>query len=151
MIRSKRSFISRRLLARRHRPGPHMIQDLVHCRNGTLITHTRGSILMPCFDRQTLRRTMLQQLDHFSQWSGAELLELIRRDDGFVRQIYLCREPELVLNLRLEIAPDQTSCKVGQTAIWVSVGDGVRIEGAEMVVDGDRVLIGNRLGSFGGE
>ncbi len=56
-----------------------------------------------------------------------------------------------MLNLRLEIAPDQTSCKVGQTAIWVSVGDGVRIEGAEMVVDGDRVLIGNRLGSFGGE
>lgn len=99
-------------------------------------------------DRQTIRRALLTQLVELSGWPGKDLLEAVGEDD-FIRQIHLCRSPDIALNLRVEIAPDQSGCPPNGIRLWVNVNDLEAIESAELLVVGQAVIIGDTIKSLG--
>ena len=99
-------------------------------------------------DRRTIRRVLLTQLAELSSWSGGDLMELLKSGD-FVRQIHVADQPDLVLNLRIEVSPDQSACPEGATRLWVNVNDFEAIEAGELFVLGENVFVGNSIISLG--
>lgn len=99
-------------------------------------------------DRQTIRRVLLTQLVELSGWPGKDLIESVRAAD-LVRQIHVSRDPDIALNLRVEIASDQSGCPEGGTRLWINVNDFEAIESAELLVVGNLVFIGDTIKSLG--
>jgi hypothetical protein len=100
-------------------------------------------------DRSLIRRVLVQQMAEFSSWFGTQLIEQLRFDGSFVRQIRVTSAPSIILNMRIEIAGDQSNCDAGTIRLWLNVNDGSAIESCELFVKEDDVSIGNEIRSLG--
>lgn len=97
-------------------------------------------------DRQLVRRTLFFEAAQHGLRSGRELLAKLKVED-VVYQVHVCRTPPCILNVRIELAPEQQ--ENGAARVWINVNLDHVIESMEMEIEGDEILLGDSIRSLG--